>query len=97
MTESRYSAQAVSNHLFGDPEIIIFRDIFIDEAGTWEPHEIVQRERWGYELLSDDTEVMADADDVLRQMGWRTIPDDSINGGWDPTDFGAVAVVEPTH
>jgi hypothetical protein len=96
MAETRYSAQAVTDQFdYGEPEIIIFREKYDADNTSWDPHEIVQRGPWPYEELDGGEQVLADADDVLAEMGWRTIPADTINGGWDPADFGAVAVVEP--
>jgi hypothetical protein len=95
MTGTRYSAQACTDSYYGTPEIIIFRDKWNADAEWWENDEIIRRAIWPYEELNGGEQVLADADDVLAEMGWRTIPADTINGGWDPADFGAVAVIEP--
>lgn len=95
MTEPSYSAQAITNETFGDPEIIIFRNKVDPETGHHDPHEIIQRADLPYQTLSDGEQILADADEVLAEMGWRTIPAGSINDGWDTTDFGNVAFVEP--
>jgi hypothetical protein len=96
MTATRYSAQAINDqHYYGEPEIIIFRDKFDANTEMWDPHEVIDRAAWPYDGLIDDEWVLADPDEVLADMGWRAIPSDSINGGWDTQDFGAAAIVEP--
>jgi len=96
MTETRYSAQAVTDQFDnGTSEIIIFRDKWDADVGWWKNDEIIERVIWPYEELDGGEQILTDADDVLAEMGWRTIPADIINGCWSPADFGAVAIVEP--
>jgi hypothetical protein len=86
--EERFYAEAISKQEgFDDPEVIVFREVWVEEAQEWEPDDLVDRARWNYDVSPKEKSPGA----VLKKLGWKIVEDDD----WKLGGLGLQANVEP--
>jgi hypothetical protein len=94
MTERvTYAAYAVTDGYYGDPEVLVVKNVWDPDGQAWVEEDGVV----DHADLPQDEDNPIDLDWVLSYMGWRVVTSGRPNDyGWQETDFGGVATVEPT-
>jgi hypothetical protein len=100
MRYHHFHAHAVTVEGYGDPEIIVEvcrHNPATDDCEAAYPVDrhplsgVERRPLSGGPWRGRESDPTA----VLEDFGWRVRPDDLPEGGWDTTDYGAVALVDP--
>ena len=87
--EERFYAEAITRQEgFDEPEVIVFREVWDEDAQEWVPETgPVDRARWNYDVGPFGERLGA----VLKKLGWQIVEDDD----WKLGGLGLQANVEP--
>jgi hypothetical protein len=77
---------------YGDPEVVVQECRLDLDTGECMPWDVVDRRPLVSRTFGGG---FPDPEAVLEDFGWRVLPDDLPEGGWDTADYGGVALVEP--
>lgn len=87
--EERFYAEAITRQEgFDEPEVIVFREVWDEDAQEWVPQLCpADRARWNYGVSPAEES----PSEILKKLGWQIVEDDD----WKLGGLGLQANVEP--